>query len=184
MQEKKEIQEISDETLVKGCMKNDRKIQELFYRKFSREMYNVCLIYERDRDDAKDILQEGFIKVFRTIKTYDNNGQLKGWIRKIITNTAIDHWRRSSKAGQFLSIEMISAADQPHESPVTTINCSDIMTQVNNLPPGARLIFNLYAIEGYTHREIADKLNISEGTSKSQVNRARQILQENLGDFK
>jgi RNA polymerase sigma factor (sigma-70 family) len=183
MQGKKEILEISEETLVKGCMENDRKIQELLYRKFSREMYNICLAYEDDRDKAKDILQEGFIKVFRSILTYDKQGSLKGWIRRIITNTAIDHWRRSSKESQLLNIDILTSEDQPFESPGTSFNCTDIMNQVRKLPPGARLIFNLYALEGYSHKEIAERLNISEGTSKSQVNRARQILQQSLGDY-
>jgi RNA polymerase sigma factor (sigma-70 family) len=183
MQEKKEIQNISDETLVRGCMNNDRKIQELLYRKFSREMYNICLLYENDRDEAKDILQEGFIKVFRSIKTYNKKVSLKGWIRRIITNTAIDHWRVTSKDNNIVSIDLLPSGDQPSESPGSSIHCSDIMNQVRRLPQGARLIFNLYALEGYSHKEIAEKLNISEGTSKSQVNRARQLLQQYLGDF-
>jgi RNA polymerase sigma factor (sigma-70 family) len=183
MDKKNEIEEISDDNLIDGCIKNNRKIQELLYRKFSREMYNICLAYEKNRDEAKDILQEGFIKVFRSIKTFDRQGSLKGWIRRIISNTAIDHWRRSRKEFQLLNIDMLTFKDQPFESPSTAINCSDIITQVNRLPSGARLIFNLYALEGYSHREIAEKLNISEGTSKSQVNRARQLLQLKLGDF-
>jgi RNA polymerase sigma factor (sigma-70 family) len=180
---KNEIEEISEEILINGCIKNDRKMQELLYRKFSREMYNICLTYENDRDSAKDILQEGFIKVFRSIKTFENQGSLKGWIRKIISNTAIDHCRKSSREFQLLNIDSITSLDQPFESPSTSINCSDIMKQVGKLPSGARLIFNLYALEGYSHREIAEKLNISEGTSKSQVNRARNLLQQFLGDF-
>jgi RNA polymerase sigma factor (sigma-70 family) len=183
MRVNKEIHEVSDELLVNGFMKNDRKIQELLYRKFSRDMYNICLTYENDRDKAKDILQEGFIKVFRSIKAYDNQGSLKGWIRKIISNTAIDHWRKSSKEFDLLSIDDLSSRDQPFESPGTSFNCSDIMILVNKLPAGAKLIFNLYALEGYSHKEIAEKLNISVGTSKSQVNRARQLLQQSLGDF-
>jgi RNA polymerase sigma factor (sigma-70 family) len=183
MRVNKEILEVSDEMLIKGCMKNDRKVQELLYRKFSRDMYNICLTYENDRDEAKDILQEGFIKVFRSMKTYDNQGSLKGWIRKIISNTAIDHWRKSSKDFGLLSIDDLSSLDQPYELPGTSFNCSDIMNLVNKLPQGARLIFNLYALEGYSHKEIAEKLNISEGTSKSQVNRARKLLQQSLGDF-
>jgi RNA polymerase sigma factor (sigma-70 family) len=184
MPDKKEMQEISDEVLVNGCLKNDRRFQELLYRKFSREMYNICLAYEDDKDEAKDILQEGFIKVFRSIRNYDRRGSLKGWIRRIIINTAIDNWRRSSKVdAKLLSYDLISLKDHPFVSPTTSFNFSDITNQVSKLPPGARLIFNLYALEGYSHKEIAEKLNISEGTSKSQFNRARQLLQQYLGDF-
>jgi len=182
MQGKREISGMSDETLVEGCLKNDRKMQELLYRKFSREMYSICLAYENDRDEAKDILQEGFIKVFRSIKTFDRQGSLKGWIRRIITNTAIDYWRSSSREDQFLSIDFIKSTDQPFETPNTSFDYSDIMNQVSRLPSGARLILNLYALEGYSHKEIAEKLSISEGTSKSQVNRARHLLQQYLGD--
>jgi RNA polymerase sigma factor (sigma-70 family) len=182
MDRNKEILEISEEILLKGCINNDRKIQELLYRKFSGEMYSICISYEKDRDKAKDILQDGFIKVFRCIKSYENQGSLKGWIRKIITNTAIDHWRSSLKGNQFLSIDVLTSKDQPLDSPCTSINCSDIMNYVSRLPSGARMIFNLYALEGYSHKEIAEKLKISEGTSKSQVNRARQLLQQYLGN--
>jgi RNA polymerase sigma factor (sigma-70 family) len=182
MEGKKEIQGISDETLVKGCLKNDRKIQELLYRKFSREMYSICLAYESDRDEAKDILQDGFIKIFLSIGTYDNQGSLKGWIRRIITNTAIDYWRRSAKEYNLLSIDSLPYHDHPSDPPNSSMNCSDILDQVRKLPSGARMIFNLYALEGYSHKEIAEKLKISEGTSKSQVNRARQLLQQYLGN--
>ncbi|MRS02935.1 RNA polymerase sigma factor [bacterium] len=182
MKVEKEIQEISDEELVMGCVMNDRKSQEMLYRKFSREMYNICLAYENDRDKAKDILQEGFIKVFRSIKTFNKKGSLKGWIKRIMANTAIDHWRVSSNEDQFLSIDLLTPGDQPFESPNTTLNCSDILSQIGRLPSGARLIFNLYALEGYSHKEIAEKLHITEGTSKSQVNRARHLLQQYLGD--
>jgi RNA polymerase sigma factor (sigma-70 family) len=180
---KKEIKELSEEILVKGCIENDRKMQELLYRKFSGEMYSICMAYENDRDKAKDILQDGFIKVFRSIETYEYQGSLKGWIRKIITNTAIDHWRRSLKETRFLSIDALNSKDQPFDSPSTSINCSDIINQVSRLPSGARMIFNLYALEGFSHKEIAEKLKISEGTSKSQVNRARQLIQQYLGDY-
>jgi RNA polymerase sigma factor (sigma-70 family) len=159
-----------------------KKYQKRPYRKFSCEMYNICVAYENDRDKAKDILQDGFIKVFRSIKTFDDQGSLKGWIRRIITNTAIDHWRRSLKGTQLLSIDALTSHDQPLDLPCTSIYCSDIMNLVSKLPSGARMIFNLYALEGYSHKEIAEKLKISEGTSKSQVNRARQLLQQFLGN--
>lgn len=182
MQGKREIQELSDQALVKGCIKNDRKFQELLYRKFSREMYSICLAYESDRDEAKDILQDGFIKIFLSIKTFDNQGSLKGWIRRIITNTAIDYWRKSAKGNLLLSLDELSPYDHPFDTSNSAVNISDILNMVNKLPSGAKMIFNLYALEGYSHKEIAEKLKISVGTSKSQVNRARQLLQQYLGD--
>jgi len=182
MQEGKGI-DITEQMMVEGCKKNDRKTQEFLYRKFSGEMYSICLAYEDDRDKAKDILQEGFIKVFRSIRSFEYQGSLKGWVRKIITNTAIDHWRRTVKEYSLLRLDNISLTDQPVEPAHSSPDYSEIIDQVNKLPSGARVIFNLYALEGYSHKEIAAKLNISEGTSKSQVNRARQLLQQHLAGF-
>jgi RNA polymerase sigma factor (sigma-70 family) len=173
----------SEKLLVEGCKNNDRKMQESLYRKFSAEMYSICLAYEDDRDKAKDILQDGFIKVFRNIGSFEFQGSLKAWVRKIITNTAIDHWRKNSKETGFFRLDAVASYDHPADEPVSVTDYSAIIDQVNKLPAGARIIFNLYALEGYSHKEIAARLNISEGTSKSQVNRARQLLHRYLSNF-
>lgn len=174
--------DITDKMLVEGCRKNDRRYQEMLYRKFSGEMYSICLAYEDDRDKAKDILQEGFIKVFRSIRTFEYQGSLKGWIRKIMTNTAIDYWRSSARSKFMLSIDSVDYSQHP-ASEEESNDYHDLIRYVERLPVGARVIFNLYALEGYSHKEIAEKLNISEGTSKSQLNRARQILQKHLSEY-
>lgn len=168
--------ELSDDILVEGCLRNDRKMQELLYRKYANEMYAICRTYESNTDAAKDILQEAFIKVFKNIASYDGSGSLKGWIRRIITNCAIDYYRRSPKKSNFVDIESIASKCLDNEV-IESIYSADILKQVQRLPEGARLIFNLFALEGFTHKEIATKLNISEGTSKSQYSRARQLLQ-------
>ena len=176
-------EELCDDDLIRGCRENNRKSQEMLYRRYARVMYNLCLIYENDRDNAKDILQEAFIKIFRNINSFDRKGSLKSWMKKIITNTAIDHYRKNYNESQLIPIESIVDPVSNEESIASILNTNDIISQVSRLPRGARMIFQLYAIEGYSHKEIADLLNISEGTSKSQINRAKQLLQQWIGDY-
>jgi RNA polymerase sigma-70 factor (ECF subfamily) len=174
-------EELSDEDLIRGCRENNRKIQEMLYRRYAKAMYNLCLIYESDRDNAKDILQEAFIKIFRNINNFEGKGSLQGWMKRIVTNTAIDHYRKNIGEAQFIPIENIIHPFSNEESVNSILNTKDIISQVNRLPDGARMIFQLFAIEGYSHKEIANLLNISEGTSKSQTNRAKQLLQQWIG---
>jgi RNA polymerase sigma factor (sigma-70 family) len=170
--------ELSDDDLVRGCRKNDRKCQEIIYRRYAKVMYNLCLIYETDHDKARDILQDAFIKIFRNINSFDRKGSLRGWMKKIITNTAIDHYRKNYGEAQFIPIENIVPPFSDEETVASILNTKDIISQVNRLPDGARMIFQLHAIEGYSHKEIANMLHISEGTSKSQINRAKHLLQQ------
>jgi RNA polymerase sigma factor (sigma-70 family) len=174
-------EELSDDDLISGCRENNRRKQEMLYRRYAKAMYNLCLLYESDRDRAKDILQEAFIKIFRNIGNFDRKGPLKYWMKKIVSNTAIDHYRKNYNAEHNIPIENIVHPISNEESVASILNTKDIISQVNRLPDGARMIFQLYAIEGYTHREIAEILNISEGTSKSQISRARQLLQQWIG---
>lgn len=171
--------ELNDDELLEGCRKHNRKMQELLYRKFAGEMLRICLAYEPDRDEAKDILQNAFLKVFRNIEAYSGQGSLKGWIRRIITNTAIDAYRKKQQV-PMLRIDDIAELAEPTENNADPLICQDLLKEVERLPDGARIIFNLYAIEGYGHKEISEKLNISEGTSKSQLNRARKLLNEQI----
>jgi len=173
----------SDDDLIRGCRENNRKSQEMLYRRYARPMYNLALIYDGDRDDAKDILQEGFIKIFKNIGSYDRKGSLTGWMKKIITNAAIDHYRKNSNEAQFIPIENLVQSYVDGESVTSDLNTKDIIVQVNRLPYGARMIFQLHTIEGYSHKEIADLLNISVGTSKSQINRAKHLLQQWIGGY-
>ncbi len=169
----------NEELLLEGCRKRDRKAQEQLYRKYAGEMLRICLAYEPDRDEAKDILQNAFLKVFRNIEVYSGEGALKAWIRRIITNTAIDAYRKKQQTTT-LRIDDLGEYAEPSQEFSDPMVCQDLLKEVSKLPEGARIVFNLYAIEGYNHREIAEKLNISEGTSKSQLNRARKLLNEQL----
>lgn len=170
----------SSEELVNGCIARDRKCQAALYSLYSRKMFGICLGYLKNYDSAKDVLQEGFIKVFQNIKNYSGEGSLEAWVRKIIINTAIDNYRKSVR----LSITTLRFEEDNYEqidnSILSKINEDELLYLIKLLPEGARIIFNLYVIEGYAHHEIAEKLCISIGTSKSQLNRAKQLLREHI----
>ncbi len=139
-------------------------------------MYGICLSYAGGRDLAQDMLQDAFIKIFNRIKDFKQEGSLEGWIRKIVTNTAIDHLRQQKRAQNYISDQKETKEDIFEPDTLQKLQTQDVLDQVAKLPEGARIVFNLYALEGYTHKEIAEKLKITEGTSKSQFNRARKIL--------
>ncbi len=173
----------NEDYVISSCRKNDRRAQEMLYRHFAKKMYSICLSYAGERPMAQDILQEAFIKVFKKIGQYKNDGSLEGWIRKIVVNTAIDHIRKRKRADDYLEAEADEPGLQTQNQAFKIMGYNEIMQQVGKLPEGARLIFNLHAVDGYTHREIAQKLEITEGTSKSQFNRARKLLMEFIGNM-
>lgn len=168
-----------EEKLVKGCVKGRPEAQEALYNRYYRTMFGVCLRYAKDRETAEDVLQEGFIKVFTYIHTYTGNGSLEGWIRRIIVNTALEQYRKKGAMYAMVDLEKAYHHDAG-EDIVGQLNEKELLGLIQNLPDGYRTIFNLYAIEGYNHREIGELLGIAEGTSKSQFARARQTLQENI----
>ncbi len=180
------IDNYTDDDLIKGCLKNNRKYQELLYKKYAKRMFSICKSFTDDNDDAKDILQDSFIKVFQKMLDYETSGSLEGWIRRIITNTAIDYYRKSTRLNKFIEDETKNHDKDVFttDSVLSQINFEEVMNVVRTLPTGSRIIFNLFVVEGYTHEEIAEKLQISVGTSKSQVNRAKGILQKKLTDQK
>jgi RNA polymerase sigma factor (sigma-70 family) len=166
----------SEEEILKGCRKNKRQYQEVLYQKYAKKMYGICLSYAGGRDLAQDMLQDAFIKIFNRIKDFKQEGSLEGWIRKIVTNTAIDHLRQQKRVQNYISDQKETKEDIFEPDALQKLQTQDVLDQVAKLPEGARIVFNLYALEGYTHKEIAEKLKITEGTSKSQFNRARKIL--------
>ncbi len=167
----------SDDLLIAGCRRNDRFYQEALYRKFARTMYGICLSYTADQAAAQDILQESFLKVFRKIKEFRMEGSLEGWIKRVVVNTSLDYLRIKSRINQYIKDEPIDSVEEKESELNKNINVQPILDKIANLPEGARAIFNLYAVEGYSHKEISKKLNITEGTSKSQYNRAKKLLQ-------
>ena len=152
-------------------------MQEELYRRFSPRMYAVCLRYASSSEEAEDILQEGFIKIFKKLASYRGEGSFEGWIRRIFVNTAIEHFRRRRYL-QPVTEKEESTVEGKYLSVLDSLAEKDILELVRQLSPGYRTVFNMYVVEGYTHKEIGDMLGISEGTSKSQLSRAKVILQD------
>lgn len=170
-------QNITESDLINGCMEGDRRMQEELYRRFSPRMYAVCLRYAGNTEEAEDILQEGFIKVFKKLDSFRSEGSFEGWVRRIFVNTAIEHFRRKRYLMPVTEKEE-NTIEGKFTSVLDELGAKDIMALVQELSPGYRTVFNMYVVEGYTHKEIADMLGISEGTSKSQLSRAKVILQD------
>lgn len=168
-----------EETLIRDCSKGKASAQEKLYRLYSRKMYGVCLRYSKNKEEAEDILQEGFIKVFRNLSKFKGEGSLEGWVRRIMVNTALEQHRRHSRMVPVVEINEALDEDAGVDV-ISTINRDEILRQVRALPKGYRTVLNLYAIEGFSHKEIAGELGISVGTSKSQLARARELLRTNI----
>lgn len=154
-------------------------MQELLYKKFSSKMYGVCLRYSGNVDDANDLLQEGFIKVFKNLLKFRGEGSFEGWMRRIFVNTSIEHFRKKIKLYNVSEVQENTIEDTDLNI-LDTLAEKDIITLVNELSPGYKTVFNMYVIEGYSHKEIADMLGITEGTSKSQLARAKGVLKKSL----
>ena len=169
-------QNIAESDLISGCTDGNRRMQEELYRRFSPRMYAVCLRYAGNAEEAEDILQEGFIKVFNKMSSYRGDGSFEGWIRRVFVNTAIEHFRKKTYL-QPISETEENTIEGKYLSVLDHLAEKDIIQLVQQLSPGYRTVFNMYVIEGYTHRQIAEILEISEGTSKSQLSRAKMILQ-------
>lgn len=176
------LNNIDKESILSGCRKNDSRSQEMLYRHFAKKMYAICLSYAGDRPLAQDMLQESFIKVFKNIGQYKNDGSLEGWIRRIVTNTAIDHIRKRKRTNEYIETDPDDPGHFIHNPAFGIMGFNELMEQVERLPESARMIFNMHALDGYSHKEIADQLNISEGTSKSQFSRARKLLMNLIGN--
>ena len=170
-------QNIIESDLISGCIEGNRRMQEELYRRFSPRMYAVCLRYAGNPEEAEDILQEGFIKIFKKLGSFRSEGSFEGWIRRIFVNTAIEHFRRKRYL-QPVTEKEENTVEGSYLSVLDNLAERDIMELIQQLSPGYRTVFNMYVVEGYTHKEIGDMLGISEGTSKSQLSRAKVILQQ------
>lgn len=167
--------------IIRGCLDGSRRDQELLYRRYSPALYAACLQYAGNDEEARDILQEGFIKIFGNLSKYKGEGSFEGWMRRIIVNTALEKYR-----GRFglYRVDDIDTIDEPAAFPdsydYSGLEAMDLLEIIRELPPKYRTVFNLYAIEGYSHKEISEMIKISEGTSKSNLSRARSILRKKL----
>lgn len=165
--------------LLKECRRGRAKSQETLYRRFASAMYGLCLQYASSEEDARDILQEGFIKVFGKLDQVKNPEAFPGWIRRVMINTALERYR-NQVVQQPVDTLRGGGPDQEEERILTDLTCDELVKLIQSLTPGYRMVFNLYAIEGYSHQEISKELGISVGTSKSNLSRARVILQEKI----
>ena len=173
---------ISESDLIAGCIEGNRRMQEELYNRFSSKMYAVCLRYAGNTQEAEDILQEGFIKIFNKIGSFRGEGSFEGWIRRIFVNTAIEQFRKKNYLKPLTEVEE-NTVEGKYLSVLDTLAEKDIIQLVQQLSPGYRTVFNMYVIEGYTHKQISEILGISEGTSKSQLSRAKLILQDLVKTF-
>ncbi len=169
----------TEETLVEKCRKNDSKAQRALYDRYASKMYAICTRYIKDSSEAEDILITGFMKVFEKLEQFQMQGSFEGWIRKIMVNECLGYIRKNKN--MYLEVEIEKADREPdYQLLHTSLEEQDLLVMIDQLPMGYKTIFNLYAIEGYSHKEIADLMGISENTSKSQLSRARIHLQNLL----
>jgi RNA polymerase sigma-70 factor (ECF subfamily) len=171
---------MSDEELVQRCIRKEPKAQEYLYKTFSGRMLGICSRYTDTIEEAEDIMQDAFIKIFNKIDGFKGNGSLEGWMKRIMVNTALDAFRKNKNFRHNIDIETIEYTSETHQHVLESMGAKDLLKLIKTMPRGFRTIFNLYAIEGYAHKEIADMLEISESTSKSQYSRARTYLQKIL----
>ena len=165
--------------LIDLCLAGESLAQKHLYDRFSPTMFGVCLQYSKNHEEARDILQEGFIKVFRKLKQFKGKGSFEGWMRRIFINTALERYRTQSRlitTDEELEISTGNLSDEI----ISDLSAHELLQMIQELSPQYRMVFNLYAIEGYSHNEISKMLKISEGTSKSNLSRARVILQEKI----
>lgn len=175
--------QLSDQELIKACLKNNRKAQREMYDRFSPMMKGVCMRYASSEAEANDILQESFIKVFKHLKQYKDNGKFGAWARKITVNTAIESYRKRARHMQHMNDLALEAETKGSIELFQTVDLEILQREIQNLPDGFRVVFNLYAIEGFTHKEIGEQLGISVGTSKSQFSRAKKLLQKKVSNI-
>ena len=164
--------------LITRSKAGERKAQELLYQHFASKMLGVCMRYATDKMEAEDMLQNGFIKMFKKLDDYRGEGSFEGWIRRIMVHSSIEYYRKHHKMVQVIDVTEMS--DEPSVDPtaMAMMSAQDLMGLINRLSPGYKMVFNLYAVEGYSHREIAEIMGITEGASKSQLSRARSILKD------
>ena len=172
---------VADEReLIEGCKQQERAAQKRMYNTFAGKMFALCLRYTKNRTDAEDVLQEAFIKIFQNIESFRGECPLEFWVRSIVVNTALRHLKRQKSWGEMEDITYHEHHLEGEEYTLSGFQRDQLMDFVQALPLGCQTVFNLYAIEGYQHNEIAQLMGISEGTSKSQYSRARSLLQQKI----
>lgn len=176
------VYRMSEKELVEGCRKGDARAQRELFNRFSGKMFAVCCRYVSSRADAEDVLVTAFTRIFEKFNQYRGEGSLEGWIRRVMVNEALTFLRKNRQ--MYLETDIEAASFEPdYQQLADRLEEEDLLGMITRLPAGYRMVFNLYAIEGYTHQEIAEQLGISENTSKSQLSRARACLQKMLAEM-
>lgn len=169
---------LSEEELIEGCQKNNRAAQRALYDRYCRKMLVVCMRYSKSVAEAEDILQDAFVKVFQGIKNFRRESKLETWMTRIMVNTALNAQRKKLYLFPMVDIEETNLPED--EVSLSGIHVQQLLEMIQALPQGCQIVFNLFAIEGFSHKEIAEQLGISEGTSKSQFARAKSLLQQRI----
>ena len=167
---------MNEPTLVKKCLKRDQRAQKELFDKYSPKMMGVCLRYMKNKEQAEDALQDGFVKVFSKLNLYKGKGSLEGWVRRVLVNTCLDQIRKKVKLNMNVSMDEVEYMIEHNGYIIEGLSAKDLLEMVNSMPDGYRVVFNMFAIEGYSHKEIAKELGVSENTSKTQYLRARGYL--------
>ncbi len=170
---------MTDSELIKGCIRNDRNCQKELFLRYAGKMLTVCRRYARHEMEAEDLLQDAFIKVYSNIEKYKHKGSFEGWIRRIVINTALKNYQKHSFQKERIGLHDYEE-DWLEPKAISNLGEEELLKLVSELPDGYRVVFNLYAIEGYSHKEIADMLEIGESTSRSQLVKARKLLQTKI----
>ena len=177
------VAELFESELIRSCIEGDRKSQKALYDRLAPRMFPVCIRYIGDRDQAADVLQDGFITLFTKLETYKGDGSFEGWARRIFVTTALMSLRKKDALKMSEELDMARGMKAETVSQTQQIGYKELMTLVTSLPPGFRTVFNMYSIEGYSHKEIAEILGISETTSRTQLSRARIWLQKKIKEI-
>ncbi|MDK2910712.1 MAG: hypothetical protein PWR20_2280 [Bacteroidales bacterium] len=174
----------TDDEVIKGCLAGKRHFQTMLYQKYARSLFAVCLRYSNNTNEAEDLLQEAFVKIFTSLKNYRGEGPLGAWLNRIVINTALSRFRKEK---QSITVEMdeipdIADEDSPDDlfTQLSKNHCQQILQFIQELPTGYRQVFNLYIFEGYNHKEIAQLLGITESTSRTQLHKAKLLLKERI----
>jgi RNA polymerase sigma factor (sigma-70 family) len=172
--------DITDQELIRGCHDGSPEFQRLLYKRFAGKMLFVCCRYTNTREEAEDILQEGFLTVFTKLSQFKGEGSLEGWVRRIMVNKSIEHYRKASKIFTLVDIENVKDELIDADDVLSNISANELLEMIQSLPPMYKMVFNLYIFEDMNHKEIAERLGIVEGTSKSNLFHARMLLRKKL----
>ncbi len=174
---------MTEEQLVKGCLKGEAQAQKALFEQYSGKMLSLCKRYAGSQEEAEDIFQEGFIKVYEKLNQFSGTGSLGGWIRMVMINTALIHIRKNKQQQYDEAIEEAKTLDSGDINALAKMSLDDLEALINSMPLGYKTVFNLFAVEGYAHKEIAEMLGISESTSKTQFLKARAFLKRSINEI-